>query len=300
MPDLWDVRATAGTRGLSLGFGAGRDALAQRFPPVRSFDERPPSQRRREDGGQRLNSDVRARQRLPRPRLRVRRRSAAARHVLRPEASFGIPPSTTQFAPMLLAQRPAAVLLHVQGGVDQRVLPNVGIAGGPFLHRLREATITQYDQPDFPRTVLLTTKAESSEVGGIGRIHGGHGRPAIRWTLAGQVRCDPGRRLQHRLGESLGTPKTATIASIGVENIYAAPPTGSASFSASATTCSVAPAAAHVRMVPDPAGYHLRRSRPVRWAPRAPPSRGKIRFPTLRELSDPWQGNSDLEPETKR
>jgi len=286
--DLWDVRASAGgTRGGLSGFVAGRYLTSPNFTLANGFDDRPATQRRLEDGGKRLNSDVEQLSGFASLGYEYGQGGRAHVAVLASDASFGIPPSTTQFAPMLRRTDPQR-LLHVQAGVDQRILPTVGVSGG-FFYTAYDSHEEQYDAPDF-ENVLFTTKTDSSEVGGIGRVTLDIGdRDSL--AVGGQVRGD-GADISNTVRGRLSKPDF-TIASVAAENLYAATDRISLVLGLSydlltgggSTTGELNPQGI-VSIDFD------------RWGATRIAAGRKIRFPTLRELFDPYQGNPDLAPES--
>jgi vitamin B12 transporter len=285
--DLWDVRASAGaTHDHLSAFAAGRYLTSPNFTLAGGFDDRPAEQRRGEDGGKRLNSDVEQLSGFATVGYEYGVAGRAHVAVLASDASFGIPPSTTQFAPMFLRNEPQR-LLHVQAGVDQRVSPTVGVAGGLFYTGYDNREL-QYSGPDF-QTLWLTTNTNSSELGGIGRVTIDVGdRDSL--AVGGQVRGDSAD-VSNSVRGTISRPDF-TIASIAIENVYAATDRINLVFGSSydlltgdGTTGEFNPQG----IISTDFGL---------WGATRLAVGRKIRFPTLRELFDPVQGNPDLAPES--
>ena len=286
--DLWDVRASGGASrdGLS-GFVAGRYLTSPNFTLSDGFDDRPPPQRRFQNGDQRLNSDIEQLSGFATLGYEYDGgRTYGA--VLASDSTFGVPPSTTQFMPMFL-RTDRERLLHVQGGIDQRLSPNVGVAGGLFYtgYNLHQS---QYDGADF-RNVVLKTKADSSELGGIGRVTVQVGnRDSL--AIGGQVR-DDGADISNTVRGTISKPGF-TIGSAAIENLYAATDRISLVLGVSCDLLSGAGIATRSEL--NPQGVVAVDFGD--WGETRIAAARKIRFPTLRELYDPMQGFARLRPET--
>ncbi len=286
--DLWDVRASGGAaREGWTGFATGRYLTTPNFSLADGFQDRPDTQQRLQEGSKRLNSDVEQLSGFATLGYEYGNGGRAHVAVLASDATFGIPPSTTEFTPQLLRTDPER-LLHVQAGVEQRVLPALAAAGGLF-YTAYDLHQSQYDKPDF-RTVLVTTKTDSSELGGIGRLTLDIGaRDSL--ALAGQVR-DDGADISNTVRGALGHPDV-TIGSVGMENVYRA--TDRISLVLGSSEDVLTGGRVGTRSEFNPQGIVSIDFDP--WgATRIAVSR-KIRFPTLRELFDRQQGNPDLAPE---
>lgn len=287
--DLWDLRASGGGRrdeGLSV-VGAGRYLTAPNYPLSEDFDERPPSQRRGEDGGPRQNSDLEQGSGFLSLGYEYGDGGRAHLAVLGSQSTFGIPPSTTQFAPFYRRVDPQS-LLHVQGGVDQRVLPTVGVAGGIFStvydsRELEYADATYRDQ-------ILSTAARSYEVGGIGRATIDIGS-SDALAVGGQVRGD-GAHVSNSSRGTLSDPDLI-VASLGAENVWSATERVSLIVGLSYDVQSGGGTGTSGEV--NPQGVLVADWTP--WGSTRLSVGRKIRFPTLRELFDPIQGNPDLQPE---
>jgi outer membrane receptor protein involved in Fe transport len=267
--------------------GAGRYVTSPNFTLSDDFADRPPSQRRGEDGGKRLNSDLE--QGSGFLSLGYAYGDGGRGHiaVLGSQSTFGIPPSTIQFRPFYRRVDPQQ-LLHAQAGVDQRVAPTVGVAGGVF-STLYDSREIEYADARFSNP-LLSTEARSYEVGGIGRVTLDLGSRDVL-ALGGQVRGD-GAHVATSARGTLSDPDLV-VASVAAENVYTATDRISviAGLSYDVQTGGGTGTSGRV----NPQGVLF-----VDWAPwgatRLSVGR-KIRFPTLRELFDPLQGNPDLDPE---
>ncbi len=283
--DFWDTRASAAAnRGDLSGLVGGRYLTTPGFPLSDDFDARPETRRRFEDGGTRLSSDVQEWSAFGTLGHEYGEGGRAHLAVLASQARFGIPPSTTSYAPVLRRNDDQSQL-HEQAGVDQRLRPALGIAGGVFYTRY-SSTESQFDGPDYS-TELLSTTADSDEIGGIGRLTLDLG---VHDTLAvgGQV-----RGASASVSTSAGGPASepdALVGSVGIENVYAATERLTLLVGLSYDVQSSGGDGTDGQLDPqgivsyDFGAYGVTRLAVGR----------KVRFPTLRELSDPLQGNPDL------
>jgi len=303
--DLCDVRAggSAAHEGWS-GFAAGRYLTTSGFSLADGFEDRPDTQRRFENGGKRLNSDRDQLSGFATLGYQYGNEGRAHVAVLASDATFGIPPSTTQFGQLVIPGHYAPVieradperLLHVQAGVEQRLLPAVGVAGGLFYtsydyhdtQYFPDKLHMQYDPLDY--SSAATTKTNSHELGGIGRVTLDVGD---RDTLAvgGQVRGDS-VDLSSTTRGSIGHP-SITVASVGVENVYAA--TDWISLVLGVSEDVQTGGQIGTRSDFDPQGIVFIDL--DQWGAARIAVARKIRFPTLRELFDRYQGNPHLAPE---
>jgi vitamin B12 transporter len=302
--DLYDVRASgsAAHEGWS-GFAAGRYLTTSGFWLSDDFKDRPDSQRRFEDGGKRLNSDRDQLSGFASLGYQYGNEGRAHVAVLASDATFGIPPSTTQFGQQMDSGQYAPIiervdperLLHVQAGFEQRLLPAVGVAGGLF-YTSYDYHDTQYfpeqktkDDPlDYSRSATAVTN--SHELGGIGRVTldvGDHDTIAV----GGQVRGDS-VDLSSTAHGSIGHP-SITVASTGVENVYAV--TDRISLVLGASEDVQTGGQIGTRSEFDPQGIVFIDL--DQWGAARIALARKIRFPTLRELFDQYQGNPHLAPE---
>ena len=288
--DLWDLRASGGGRrdeGLSV-VGAGRYLTSPNFPLSESYDDRPPNERRGEDGGKRQNSDVEQSSGFFSLGYEYGASGRVHAAVLGSQTIFGIPPSTVQFSPFYRRVDPQR-LLHAQAGVEQRVAPAVGVAGGVFstLYDSRELEYADADYDD----PILRTDAKSREVGGIGRVTVDIGsRDSL--AIGGQVRGD-GATVSNSSRGTLSDPDVV-VGSVAAENVWAA--TDRVSVVVGLSYDVQGGGGSRTTGEVNPQGLLS-----VDWDPwgatRLSIGR-KLRFPTLRELFDPRQGNPDLGPET--
>ena len=303
--DLWDVRASgsAARNGWS-GFAAGRYLTTSGFSLADGFEDRPDTQRRFENGGKRLNSDRDQLSGFASLGYQYGNEGRAHVAVLASDATFGIPPSTTQFGKWLSPGHYAPIiervdperLLHVQAGVEQRLLPAVGVAGGLFYtsydyhdtQHFPDKLHVQYDPLDY--IAAATTVTHSHELGGIGRATLDVGdRDTI--AVGGQVRGDS-VDLSSTTHGSLGHP-SITVASVGVENVYAV--TDRISLVLGASEDVQTGGRIGTRSEFDPQG--IVSIDLDQWGAARIAVARKIRFPTLRELFDEHQGNPHLAPE---
>jgi vitamin B12 transporter len=304
--DLFDVRASGGVahEGWS-GFAAGRYLTTSGFSLADGFDDRPETQRRFENGGKRLNSDRDQLSGFASLGYQYGDEGRAHLAVLASNATFGIPPSTTQFgllvdkkqklyAPVIERADPER-LVHVQAGVEQRLLPAVGVAGGLFytsydyhdVQHFPDKLHRQYDPMDY--VAVVTAVTNSHELGGIGRATlDVSDRDTI--AVGGQVR-----------GDSVDLSNThgfignysITVASVGVENVYAV--TDRISLVLGASEDLQTGGQIGTRSEFDPQGIvYIDLGQ---WGASRIAVARKIRFPTLRELFDQYQGSPHLAPE---
>lgn len=287
--NFWDVRASAGAvRNAVSGFIAGRFLTTPGFPLSGSFNDRPASRRRFEDGGQRLNSDVDEKSLFTNLDYAYADEGRAHIAFLGSWAEFGIPPSTTAFAPVF-RRNDHQELEHVQAGGEQRLTPTLGVSAAVF-YSTYSTKESQFDGPDFT-TKLLSTTADSDELGGIGRVTVDL---ADRDTLAvgGQVR---GARadISDTVSGHLSSPDFITTSLAG-ENTYALTDRVLLITGLSYDVQTGGGRSTDWQLNPqggvwvDFGRFGMSRAAIAR----------KIRFPTLRELFDPLQGNPNLNAET--
>jgi outer membrane cobalamin receptor len=284
--DSWDLRASGGGQRDALSVMAGgRYLTSDGYRLSADFDDRAPTRRRFEDGGLRLGSDreelagfAAAGYRLPAGRLHAA--------FLDSSSDFGIPPSTTAFVPRY--RRSDQDLLHAQSGVESRLASRVGAKAALFYSRYTTEE-KEYDSPDF-EGAFYRAEVESDEVGLIGKLDLD---VAERYALAiaTQVRRD-GAEVSDTASGDLGEPDVI-IASTAFENLYFATDRLTVAIGLSVDVQSGDQSGTTAEVDPQGgAAYDLGRFGFVR----SGVSR-KVRFPTLRELFDPLQGNPDLDPE---
>ena len=165
--------------------------------------------------------------------------------------------------------------------------PNFTLAGG-FFYTDYDSHEQLYEGPDFANR-LLTTKIDSSEIGAIGRVGIDIGsRDSL--AVGAQVRGDSAD-VSNTVRGTLNKPDF-TIASVAAENVYAATDRISLVLGLSYDLLSSGGSTS----------WKLNPQGVVsvdfdRWGATRIAVARKIRFPTLRELFDPDQGNPDLAPE---
>jgi len=286
--DYWDVRASAAAkRGQFSGALGGRFLTTGDYPLSGAFDDRPPSRRRLEDGGTRLNSDRETKSAFGGLDYVTPGHGHLHFTGLGSVGSFGIPPSTVEFRPQF-RRNDHQEFDHLQLGLDQPLSATVGVSAAVFYSRYdtRESLFTS---ANFDNKVL-TTEGDSNEVGGIGHCAVAMG-DSDTLSVGGQV-----RRADATISDTMNgqlNQADFTTASAAFENVYFL--------------------AERVRLVSG-LSYDVQTGggRGTDWELdpqggvavefgrygelRAGVSR-KIRFPTLRELFDPAQGNPDLKPE---
>ncbi len=285
--DVWDARASGGvSRRGAVGLIGGRYLTSPGFPLPGDFDELPSSRRRYENGGLRLNSDREEKSLFSTLGYDYSEQGRAHFAFLGSTSSFGIPPSTTAFlGPFLRNDRQD--LWHVQAGLEQRLIPQLGAAAAVF-YTAYDTKESQFAGPDFTQKAVAT-EADSDEIGGIGRLTVDLA-DADSLATAVQVRhaaADVSSTASGRLANP-----DFTTSSIAAENVYQLTPhialvTG--------MSLDVQSGGASTQWELNPQGG-IAADFGRYGTSRAAISR-KIRFPTLRELFDPLQGNPDLKPE---
>jgi outer membrane cobalamin receptor len=285
--DFWDARASgAVARGGAVGLLGGRYLTSPGFPLPGDFDTLPPSRRRYEDGGLRLNSDREEKSLFSTLGYEYSDEGRAHVAFLGSTSSFGIPPSTTAFLGPFL-RNDSQDLWHVQAGVEQRLTPALGAAAAVF-YTAYDTKESQFTGADFTRKILSTT-ADSDEVGGIGRLTCDL---ADTDSLAGAVQL---RRAAADVSDDVNgvlTKPDFTTSSVAAENVYLFSERISL---VSGLSLDLQSGGASTQWELNPQGgivvdfgrYGTSRAAISR----------KIRFPTLRELYDPLRGNPDLKPE---
>ncbi|MFI5397851.1 MAG: TonB-dependent receptor plug domain-containing protein [Candidatus Binatia bacterium] len=288
-PGFWDVRGSASLErnGVS-GVVGGRFLTSSGFPLSGEFEDRPPGRNRfSEDDGTRLNSDREEWSAFADLGYAFSHSGSVHATFLSSVAEFGIPPNTAQFKP-LFQRNDREEFDHFQAGAEQQLAPKVAVSAAVF-YSSYETRTSQFTGPDFT-TKILTTTVDSDEIGGIGHVTlelGEHDSLVI----GGQIR-QAGADISDSVNGPLGQPDFTT-ASTAFENAYFLTD--------------------QVRLLTG-LSYDLQTGggRGTAWelepegglsvdfgrfgVSRAGVSR-KIRFPTLRELFDPQQGNSHLQPE---
>jgi outer membrane receptor protein involved in Fe transport len=202
-------------------------------------------------------------------------------------AAFGVPPSTTGFDPVFRRTNKEE-LTHVHLAADDSPLENLALSGAVFYsaYELREDI---FQSADF-QMKRLTTTADSSEIGGIASAHT---RLGAADTLAVAVQ---GRGSNADIGDTingtLSRPDVATT-SVGFENVYTV---NERIVVLVGTSFDVQTGGGRgTEFQPNPqAGVSVDFGR--FGTSRFSVSR-KTRFPTLRELFDPLQGNANLDAE---
>ncbi len=286
--NTWDSRASVGgSRGRFSGFLGGRYLTSPGFPLSDGFDDRPATRQRFENGGTRLNSDQDEKSAFASLKVELPNDGEVHAAFLGSRAEFGIPPSTTGFAPVF-RRNDHQELGHLQAGLDQRVAPNVGVDAAVF-YSTYSSKESQFDGPDFSNKLLSTT-ADSDEVGGIGRVELDIAdRDTL--TLGGQARGDHAD-ISDTVSGTLNKPDV-TIASAALENVFVLTQRVTVLLGLSYDVQTGGGRGTDWEL--DPQGgvsADLGRF----GAARVAVSR-KVRFPTLRELFDPLQGNPDLHAE---
>jgi outer membrane cobalamin receptor len=286
--NYWDTRASAGAGSAMLSLIAGgRYLTSDGFRLSDSFNDRPQTRRRFEDGGLRLNSDREEWSAFVNGVYRYSDKGFAHATFLESSSEFGIPPGTTGFAPVF-RRNDGQELLHAHVGVEQSVFDRIDLGGAVFYSDYSSSE-SEFDGPDFTNQ-LIRRDADSDEIGGIARITADI---AERDTLALalQARQD-GADLSDTVSGHLGDPEL-TMTSAAVENLFFLTESITLALGLSGDVQTGGGRGTDWEMNPQ-GGVS------VDWerygVSRLSISR-KTRFPTLRELFDPLEGNPDLEAE---
>jgi outer membrane receptor protein involved in Fe transport len=286
--DFWDVRASgAANTDAFTGVLGGRFLTSPGFPLSGDFEQRPPSRRRLEDGDERLNSDRDEKSLFADGSWDYGDGGRVYGTFLGSTAAFGIPPSSTQFLPMFLRVN-GEDLLHGHIGIDQRLAPPVGLSAAAFYtgYRLDQ---TQFASAAF-NDPILTSTADSRDAGGMGRLTVDF-TPSESLAVAAQVRNDAAT-ISDDVNATVSNPEFTT-ASVAFENVWL--PVERVALLVGFSVDIQTGGGNGTTTEPDPQG-----ALSVDFGPygttRAAIAR-KIRFPTLRELADPIQGNPQLTPE---
>jgi outer membrane receptor protein involved in Fe transport len=201
---------------------------------------------------------------------------------------FGQPPSTTGFAPVF-RRTDEETLLHGQAGVEGEWTEAVSGRVALFYSRYTTEE-SEFDGPDF-RTQVLETDVDSDEFGGIGRLSFAlHERDQL---AAGGVVRQSRADVSNRVRGDLVDPEVTTVSG-GLENVWT--PFDFATVVAGLSYDLQTGGGRGTDGEVNPRGgfsFDLGRCGEARVAVAR-----KTRFPTLRQLFDPLQGNDDLDPET--
>jgi vitamin B12 transporter len=286
--DFWDARANgAVSREGVVGLLGGRYLTSPGFPLPGDFDDLPPSRRRYENGGLRLNSDVDQKSLFSTLSYDYSDQGHAHLAFLGSTQSFGIPPSTTAFLGPFL-RNDKQNLWHGQAGWEQRLTPSLGAAAAVF-YTAYDTKESQFTDASFTQKEVAR-QANSDEAGGIGRLTAAL---AAADSLAATVQV---RRAAADVFDNVGGSSVnphITISSVAAENVYAVSERISLVTGMSFDLQGGGGASTQWELNPQ-GGIAVDLGR--YGTSRAAISR-KIRFPTLRELFDPLQGNPDLKPE---
>lgn len=282
---FWDARASAaearGPYSLLLG---GRFLDSAGFPLSADFADRPPGRQRFEDGGRRRNSDRREWSAFAGGGWHLDDTTTLRATVIESQAEFGIPPRTTSFTPdVRRVDRQDLTHVHVAGDERDWHGNDVGMA----LFWSGYDTSESERDPDDESLVRAVTEVDSDEVGAVAR---GARTIGSRFTAAASAQV---RHAWADVEATLPADADVTTFSVASEGQYAA--TANLSLVAGVSADVQSGGGRGTEWEPNPqvgAAYGF-----GRWGTaRASVSR-KTRFPTLRELFDPLQGNPDLEAE---
>lgn len=286
--DFWDARVSAtGVRGEVSGTLAGRYLTSPGFSLSDDFADRPPTARRLENGGLRLNSDSEEMSLFASSRWEYAPTGHLYGAFLGSTGSFGIPPSTTQFLP-ILRRNSGQTLTHGHLGGEQQ-LGAVGVSSSLF-YTGYQSDETQFTAPDFA-TEILTTRADAHELGALARTTIDL-VPSDSLAAAVQVRQD-WATVSDDVNGRLSDPRFTTV-SVAGENLWL--PDERIAVVLGLSLDLQTGNRRGTAFEPNPqlgvsADWQ-------QWGTTRAAAGRKARFPTLRELSDPLQGNADLAPET--
>ncbi len=287
--NTWDARASAAA-GNPLGrlLIGGRYLDSGGFPLSEDFDDRPPPQRRLEGGGQRNHSDRREWSVFANGSYAISDALQVRATVLESKAEAAIPSRTTSFNPRIRRYEPQE-LTHAHLALEVAEWLGNELAAAFFYSRYREEE-RELD-PDDLETVLATIEAESDEVGGLLR---GERRitDSITLALATQLRYSRAD-VRDSLSRSQVEPYFTTF-SAAIEGKWEA--TEHLALVGGISADLQAGGDRSDEWQPNPqlgATYDFER-----WGVTRVSVSRKTRFPTLRELYDPLQGNPDLDAES--
>jgi vitamin B12 transporter len=286
--DTWDLRGGVGaSQGAFSALVGGRFYTSPGFPVSGDFQDRPATRRRFEDGGERLNSDREEKSVFADLGWRLPAEGRLHATLLGSRDEFGIPPGTAEFAPTF-RRNDRQEFDHVQVGLDQPLGEGLGLGAAVYYSRY----LTQegiFDGPDF-ETRLLTSKADSDELGSVLRLSADlNDRDNL--SFAAQVRRGSAEVSDSASG-TLSQPHFTTV-SLGAENVFHLTPRVRLVAGLSYDLQTGGGTGAIWELNPqggisvDFGRYGTSRVAVAR----------KIRFPTLRELFDPLEGNPDLQAE---
>lgn len=286
--DFWDLRAAGvAARGGLSGLVGGRYLTTPGFPLSSAFSDRPGTQRRYQYGDTRENSDREETSVFANLGYRWTPESRVHATVLASFSNFGIPPTSTQFLPQF-RRNDGQDLIHAQAGVDHRLWPRAGVAAGVFYTGYRSQE-SLFDGADY-RTRVLTTDADSGEIGGIARYTmeiGGADTLAVGTLVRGADAT-----VSNTADGTLSEPSFVTT-TLAAENVFVAAQRLALVLGLSWDLQTGGDAGTDSQVNPqggvsaDFGAYGQSRVAIGR----------KVRFPTLRELYDPLRGNPELDPE---
>lgn len=286
--NFWDARASAmGSVGAAAVLAGGRYLDSGGFPLADDFRERPESLRRFDSGGRRRNSDRNEWSAFARGSYSLSETASVRAAMLESSAAYGIPPRTTSFTPQIRRMEQQR-LRHVQLVGEQRAWRgnDIGLVLFYSGHDSRE----DERNPERTSEVIGRIAVDAYEVGarasGHRELRGGstvalalvsrHARADVADSVT-VTRSSPEVTLTSAAieGRQEFWQRWALIAGMSVD-LQAGGGRGS-----------------EWQGSPQ-AGVTLDHGR---WGRSRASASRKVRFPTLRELFDPIQGNPDLSAE---
>lgn len=287
--DFWDLHASAGfARDHVSGIAGGRFLTSAGFPLSGEFEDRPAGRNKlSEAAGTRLNSDRLERSGFADLGYTLPQGTVLHASFLTSLAEFGIPPSTTDFRPLFL-RNDHQEFDHLQLSVEQPLTPHVGVSGAVF-YSSYDTRESHFAGADFVTNFLATT-ARSDEAGAIAHVTIALAERDLL-VIGGQIRR-AAADLSDSVNGSLGHPHFTTTCT-AFENTYFL--TERVRLLAGLSYDVQTGGGRETVWELDPEGGVAVDSGRFGTS-RAGVSR-KIRFPTLRELFDPIQGNPRLQPE---
>lgn len=286
--NFWDARTSiGGSQGRAAAFAGARLVKSNGFPLAKDFERRAPGRRRFEDGGTRRNSDREDWSVFTRGNYTLRSGAEVRAMFVESSSTYGIPPRSTSFTPqfrrvdgLTLRHGHLAADSHVAGlglgmavfysGYDADESERAARERGPAMARMRS------DAHD------LGTLARSSVDLGESRALAIAAQYRHAWAFVGDSATGARSRPQ---------VETGTIG-IEAEQRIGAACTAVAGFSGDLQAGGGRGSAFELN---PQAGLRFDFER---WGVSRATFARKTRFPTLRELFDPIQGNARLRPET--
>lgn len=286
---FWDARTSiGGSHGRTAAFAGTRVVKSDGFPLSNDFERRAPSRRRFENGGVRRNSDREDWSIFARGNHALRSGAEISGMYVESNSTYGIPPRSTSFTPQF-RRIDDQVLRHGHVALDSHAAAGLGIGMAVFY--------SGYDAEESERLgrehgrVLARVRSDAHDVGALARSSFELGQRRVL-AVAGQYRhawafiADSAAGTRARPEVETGTMGIEGEQQFGDAIAAVAGLSGDVQAGGGRGAAFEANPQAGLRF--DFGGWGVSRTSVAR----------KTRFPTLRELFDPIQGNPHLRPET--